>query len=134
METIVPREVVRKIPEKAQRLPKNLVGDVARRENDIQVALCDRKRPTVGKSVAEQKPWSDSNCEFVPDVKPGKELFLKLVSVPFQLCAARIRVVILRKRTDRQSSSVPTNYVDNIDKAGGVKRNGLLTGDKGQTR
>jgi len=34
-ETIVPREGVRKIPVQGQRLAKNLVGDVARRENDV---------------------------------------------------------------------------------------------------
>ena len=30
-----------------------------------------------------------------PMCKLGKELFLELVRVPFQLCAARIRVVVL---------------------------------------
>src|ERR1700740_637786 len=53
VETIVPREVVGKIPVKAQRLAPNHVGDVARRENDVQIALSDRKRLTVCKSVAE---------------------------------------------------------------------------------
>ena len=53
------------------------------------------RRPTCRGVVKSQEPWRESNCEFISKVKPGKELFLELVSVPFQLCATRIRVVVL---------------------------------------
>ena len=53
------------------------------------------RRPAGGGVIKAQEPWSNRNGKFVSNVKLGKELFLELVRVPFQLCAARIRVVVL---------------------------------------
>ena len=44
VETLVPGEIVGKILIEAQWLAKYLVGDVPRRQNDVQVALGDWKR------------------------------------------------------------------------------------------
>src|SRR6516164_7404295 len=62
VETIVSREVIGKIPVKAQRPAKNLVGDIARRENDVQVALRDRESLTVGERIAERSGGTEPGC------------------------------------------------------------------------